>query len=339
MCFGPRHSVVVVPCLALALASCQVGAEVDFVRPSLARPLPVAVRAATAGPLRLELGLLGNPGSWLLAPDDRVQVSGQVFWLNSLKKENFTLSNLMVAGATPLAASPVALRYFSRSTPLRLALVLDASESAASGDPQEARVAAIRRLVDALDSTCQQAGLLCDTEVSLVVLGDDRAQVLVQPTTARSQVHAALGAVVPGGRAPLWDGLIEAAGQLRGSAGVLLLYWASAQDGGSKATADQARAALQQQPPVTLVSVCGPGGEQGVLPLHGLNDGFALQAQGGPEIDGAFEAAATTLPGRWALELTSGASVLPGSQLSGTVALELLGQRWTASFGLPLLGP
>jgi hypothetical protein len=341
MCFGAGHDGVVVPWFALvvALAGCQVGAEVDFVRPNLARPAPVAVRE-TGGLTQLELGLLGVPNSWLLVPEDRVVVGGQVFRLNSLKKDDFTLSNLMVAGATPLAASPVALRYYRRKTPLRLVLVMDASESAASNDPQASRVAATRRLVEAVDATCQQAGLLCDTEVGLVVLGDDHVQVLVQPTADRSQAHAALDSVSPKGRAPLWDGLVEAAGQLKGSAGVLLLYWASAQDGGSKATADQAQAALLQQPPVTLVSICGPGGEQGeLLPLHGLNDGFALQAKGGAGIDEAFTAVATALPGWWALELAPKASSAPGSQLSGTVALELFGQRWTASFGLPLLGP
>jgi len=70
--------------VALALAACQAGAEVDFVRPKLERIAPLAARLRPARSLELEVALLGQP-FWPLGDSDRVRVPPRVVSLTELE--------------------------------------------------------------------------------------------------------------------------------------------------------------------------------------------------------------------------------------------------------------
>jgi hypothetical protein len=301
------------------LLGCQQGAEVDFVRPRLKSVEPASARrsSSVSNQILLELGLWGEPGH-SLGPSDRVLAGPTTVWLNELKKEHFVVSKAKV----------VALRY-QQAPSLPLHIVVDNSEVAARWDPQEERLTALRTWVDSLKAMVE-GGLVEEPEVSLVVLQGGRVQQVVTSGTL-AQVKEALSRSpllqAPGGRAPLWDGLLAARGRV-------LLYWGSTGDGDSRATFDQVRASLSQQG--VLVAIAGPSARtKDLLALATVSQGVVLEAATTQAIAVQFRTASAVVAGRWVLALDQ----LPvsGGHVAGAVELHLGEQRWSQSFRLPLL--
>jgi len=309
--------------MAMVGLGCQQGVEVDFVRPQLTSIEPASVRRSTGHLLRLQLGLLGEPAQ-SLSPTDRVLAGSATIWLNNLKKENFVVSN-----------STVVELGFDRPPLSTLHIVVDNSEAAARWDPQEHRLAALRSWVDSLKAMVD-GGLVQVAEVSLLVLQQGQVHFAVKEGTVAQVIDALSKSPLlpaPGGRAPLWDGLLAAPGRV-------LLYWGSSGDGDSGATFDQVRTMLSTANSGALVAIAGPQARtRDLRELVSVCQGVLLEAATPQAIPVQFRTASALIAGQWTLALDAAPEPSTSGHIAGVVELHAGGQRWSQSFRLPLLEP
>lgn len=319
-----------VAAVALTLA-CQPSVEIDFVRPKVAGVQPVAAGwpPGTQDQLELQLVLLGSPGWWPLAARDRARVGSTIVALNELKSENFVVS--LPAGEPDVST----VRYVERGRDLALALLLDNSESAARWDPEGRRLSLAAAVVSDL-AAMVDAGLLDSVVLSLLELRQGQVHVVARQRSDLAAVAALpLSLSSPGGRAPLWDGVLQA-GRLAvpggGRDALVIVYWGSSGDGESVATRDQALAVARGLP---VVAVRGPGGGPGPLDLAEVGGGTVLRADSGADVVGAAPVLAGLVRGAWQLGLRHGAG--EGDRLAGQVSFSPgTDEAWTRAFDVPL---